>query len=161
MGILIETKRYASCLECGDKVGSIEHLDGDDIREIGPWFCESCGRGWWIRTNGRDVCDMVLDERRRWIPATATVTLVLPPQKDPIVLTLHARVYDELGKEFGEGCAYFYDEHTCPTNWMRDVAEIRIRDNADPHGLFKFQKIQRGHLERDHATGALKHEGDQ
>ena len=158
VGILIETKRYAACPECGGKVGSIEHLDGDDIHQLGPCFCEGCGRGWRIRTNGRDVCDMEIDERRRWMPAT--VTMVLPPQKESIVLTLLAHTFDERDKEFGAGDAYFYDEHTCPTNWMRDVAEIRIGDNADPHGLFKFEKIQRGHLERDHVTGDLKHEGD-
>ena len=36
---------------------------------------------------------------------------------------------------------YFYEEHTCPTNWLRDVEEVSIGDNTDPHGLWKFVAV--------------------
>lgn len=158
MSVITETKHYAACPECGGKVGAIDHLAGDDLQQVGPWFCDGCERGWMIRTNGRDVCDMELS-KRRW--TRATVTLVLPPQSQPIVFTLHAHANETPSEEFGANSRYFYEEHTCPTNWMQDVAEIRVGDDADPHGLFEFVRIRRGHLERDSLTGNLKHEDEE
>ena len=32
---------------------------------------------------------------------------------------------------------YFYEEHTCPTNWLR-IPMISVAGNHDPHGLFEF-----------------------
>jgi hypothetical protein len=73
MSIITETKHYAGCPECGSKVGPIDHLIGDEIKEAGPWFCDDCGCGWRIRTNGRDFLDMTRHEGSRWMPAAKTL----------------------------------------------------------------------------------------
>jgi hypothetical protein len=146
VSIIVETKHYAGCPECGGKVGSIDHMASDEVRAAGPWFCDDCGRGWTIRTNGRDVCDLELFTQERRVPVT--VTLVLPPQKEPVVFVLHDHKMEESDRdEAMEQARYFYEEHTCPTNWMRNVEEIRIGDNDDPHGLFRFESIEPGHQE--------------
>ena len=34
--------------------------------------------------------------------------------------------------------AYFYNEHTCPTNYMQDVEAVIYEKDADPHGVFEW-----------------------
>lgn len=34
---------------------------------------------------------------------------------------------------------YFYEEHTCPINYMR-IPLISFNGDRDPHGLFKFEE---------------------
>ena len=33
---------------------------------------------------------------------------------------------------------YFYNEHTCPTNYMGDVEAVIYEKDADPHGVFEW-----------------------
>lgn len=39
--------------------------------------------------------------------------------------------------EMRESARYFYEEHTCPTNFIR-IPLIAYAGNTDPHGLFAF-----------------------
>lgn len=42
-----------------------------------------------------------------------------------------------------ESDAYFFDEGTCPTNWMRDVVAVISGGDEDPHGFATFvRRIQ-------------------
>lgn len=36
---------------------------------------------------------------------------------------------------------YWYEEHTCPTNWLDNVIEIWYKGERDPHGAFRFKNI--------------------
>jgi hypothetical protein len=38
----------------------------------------------------------------------------------------------------GEGDAYFYDEYTCPSNWLGDVEVVIQGDSTDPHGIAQW-----------------------
>lgn len=33
---------------------------------------------------------------------------------------------------------YFYDEHTCPTNWVRNIERFTEKGDTDPHGVFQY-----------------------
>ena len=33
---------------------------------------------------------------------------------------------------------YYYNEHTCPTNYMQDVEAVIYEKDADPHGVFEW-----------------------
>ena len=38
---------------------------------------------------------------------------------------------------------FFYDEHTCPTNFMPNVVKVIDADgDEDPHGVFAFVKSE-------------------
>jgi hypothetical protein len=39
---------------------------------------------------------------------------------------------------------YFYDEHTCPTNFMGEVEKVidPADGDEDPHGIFAFVKME-------------------
>jgi hypothetical protein len=76
-----------------------------------------------------------------------TVILQIPPQTDPIVFEVQGWEYSDIGgtaEEKREHTRYYYEEHTCPTNWFRDVKKISIGDDDDPHGLVVFVEQRRG-----------------
>jgi len=126
-----EVRTWALCPSCNGRVGTIDHLQAGE--EAGAWFCDGCGRGWWLTVTRDGIVHREHSERKE----RTVVTLVLPPQTLPIVLTLDGFRIVKPGEEH-DGDAYFYNEHTCPTNWLRHVTEVRIGDSDDPHGLFQW-----------------------
>ncbi len=48
---------------------------------------------------------------------------------------------------FVEHERHYYEEHTCPTNVLKDTEDLIFEGDADPHGLFELKKIEEGHLE--------------
>lgn len=56
----------------------------------------------------------------------------LPPQEHPIYFVV-PRVHPD--SEVG---AFMVDENSCPTNWLRNIEEIIIDGDTDPHGLFEY-----------------------
>jgi hypothetical protein len=59
--------------------------------------------------------------------------LVVPPSDKPIYLVVKTKRYSD-----DDGLAYFYNEHTCPTNWIGDVEAIIFEGDSDPHGVAQF-----------------------
>lgn len=134
-----ETRRYLQCpSHCDGRLGGVDHLLDGPTTTAGPWFCSKCGRGWSFSIGKGSVSDLVEADHKF---VDATVLLVLPPQTMPVYFTVHTKHIDD--DEF-EDRAYFYDEHTCPTNWIREVVEIKFGDSNDPHRLFRFVGIERG-----------------
>lgn len=139
MNVSKEVRTWVHCPECNGKVGTIDHLGIGD--RPGPWWCDDCGAGYFMDIQPDGVeCRRVPD--RRWVPVR--VTMVLPPQTKPItfVVDTHGFDYDD-GEAIDHGCSYFYNEHTCPTNWLREVDEILIDGKEDPHGLFEWVSTER------------------
>ena len=62
------------------------------------------------------------------------VILEIPAHSKPIRLLLD---YEYTFKD-KEGYRYFFEEHTCPTNWTKSIAEIVIGEDEDPHGFARF-----------------------
>lgn len=79
------------------------------------------------------------------------VLLCIPPQTAPIYLLVEGlsfRKRDHVSDDDEPHERYFYDEHTCPTNWIRYVVEIMIGGDSDPHGLARFVAVEDGHPEK-------------
>lgn len=68
------------------------------------------------------------------------VLLKLETSDRRIFFVLKQPRYDHHGTpEYGpEQDRYFYEEHSCPTNWFYDIAAVIEDGNADPHGFLKF-----------------------
>lgn len=69
--------------------------------------------------------------------------LVLRPQKQNIYFIVNDRASsDDIHKDDYDNNKYFYNEHTCPTNWINNVDFIIDQNSlsADPHGLFEYVK---------------------
>lgn len=138
----LKTKRFVACpngCEIGrDGVGCVDHLI-DKKTSAGPWYCDVCGQGWWLEFDGVGGVDL---RARAEKLIRRIVVLELPPQTKPITILLkehHVR-FHENDDEDREGLRYYYDEHTCPTNWMR-VGAVVFDGDGDPHGLFRFVRV--------------------
>jgi hypothetical protein len=129
------TKRFVRCPHGCAHEFSVEHLSHyEDGRQFGPWFCDDCGRGWNF-TKMPDGFDVTGDKKRM---VFGKVILVLPPQTEPIYFTLDSSMQDRPLVDREEGLQYLYEQHSCPVNWFRDMVEMQIGDNKDPHGVLKF-----------------------
>lgn len=45
---------------------------------------------------------------------------------------------------------YFFEEHSCPTNWLRDIVAVIEDGDCDPHGIFDV--IRSIHIPDDFST---------
>lgn len=72
------------------------------------------------------------------------VTLEIRPEDAPIRFLVDSFLIVEKDEkpeksESLENQQYFYEEHTCPTNWLMKVEEVIDKNgNHDPHGAFKY-----------------------
>lgn len=144
MNQFTKQKTFLVCPSCGDDSNSIDHLLTDESKSRLPfrteWCCknEKCGKylEFEIGVN-RQVNYLRVSEK----PPVKTVydVLVLPPQKDPVYFVLKTKDYgfSKSETEF-RNQHYFYEQHTCPTNWTKYINAIIIKDDDDPHGLFQF-----------------------
>jgi hypothetical protein len=133
-----KTSRYYECPTCTEEHDAdavFEHYLG---REMGPWSCDGCGDAWYVTAHEDGTMTLRKDERpdrERW--ERAFVVLEIPPHDKPIRLLLDTHTH--VGPGFDDSSrTYFYDEHTCPTNWTRDIAELVIDGDSDPHGFARY-----------------------
>jgi hypothetical protein len=82
------------------------------------------------------------------------ITITLRSKTEPpITLKLNTWRYDGPdinGKEITpesawQNAQYFYNQHVCPTSYLREVVEISCLEEADPHGVFEFVSMEFGH----------------
>lgn len=41
-----------------------------------------------------------------------------------------------------ENYQYFYEKHSCPTNWFHDIVAVIEDGDADPHGFLDFVAVR-------------------
>lgn len=113
----------------------------------GPWGCDGCGREYNLRRSERGHV-IELEPRNVW----REKTLVVVELKAPLRLVVeHSRWVGEgpdcvprgviTDEERGHN-QYYYEEHTCPTNWIdRDVVQVIDPEqpgDPDPHGCVRY-----------------------
>jgi len=127
-----ETRKYIECPNCGDNRSfSIGHLMGGQ-HSFGTWYCDKCNCGIRGRVDGEEV-EVELTERTA---ESTHVLLELPPQQESVFLITKGYMFD--GEMVAQ--AYFYEEHTCPVNYLRSAEIVIIGKDADPHGLFEYRQ---------------------
>jgi predicted RNA-binding Zn-ribbon protein involved in translation (DUF1610 family) len=136
----IKMDPHIVCPSCGDDEHfRCEHILAFPIgRRFGPWHCQSCGHA-IVGTRTADGIDIEPSAERK----IATIdVLVLKPQKTPVYFIVEGmrfeggRDHDPLRDE-ADSKQFFYEEHSCPTNWFKPVMVYHDGD-ADPHGLIEF-----------------------
>lgn len=134
------TQTYIHCPHCGEKGHRVDHLFGSEQRghgtSFGPWYCDSCGgafRGKILADNSLDL--ELLDDQK----VETLDLLVLEPQDKPVYFVIRGMGFRKIGEvtDF-ENKEFFYESHSCPTNWLRDIERLVIEDDDDPHGLLRF-----------------------
>jgi hypothetical protein len=133
---------YFECPNCEEDI-----FLGTDLKERAKKepngfmaFCDHCQKRWML--SHIDGTIVGKDEIPVEFPLGHERTLVLLVQSDPsdtpiYIVVLGYLYYDKEGKVAVTNGKYYYNEHTCPTNYLKTEAVIHKGD-TDPHGVFRF-----------------------
>ena len=140
----INTKHFLVCPNCGEDISSVDHLPN---RFQGRWSCSSCDKSFNFEFTRVDDCIVIMLEEAK--EHAKKVLITLRSDAKPITLKVQGRVYSDRNGNFDseeeqiEDKRYYYDEHTCPINYLDQVVKI-IDGNGDddPHGVFKFVSME-------------------
>lgn len=135
----LSTKTFVHCPNCGDAGSSVDHLTSGFSSK---WHCDCCGVRYRIEMSETKEIKVGVDDMDE-MSVPCAVLLELPPQAKSIYFVLKSRDYGRAvnGERF-EGADYYYNEHTCPTNWFRKVEIVASHGDCDPHGLFRYVASQ-------------------
>jgi len=130
--ITTETKNYAHCPTCKEKDSTIDHLK-NGFESM--WYCDQCGYLYKI-TKENGIIEVEPTKERSVdmfvFLKNANVGLIVKGSRN----NPKAESYPtEL-----EVKEYYYNEGTCPTNYLSEVIAIINLDDGDidPHGIFEF-----------------------
>lgn len=130
-------KTYAVCPACGEDAGCINHLLGQTLET--QWYCDACGQCYRLKfTNENGVAvDISVVEGKRKI--TTVDMLVLKPQDKPVYFIVKGMRFEgeDDDRDEHEHKQFFYEEHSCPTNWFKPSV-VAFDGDYDPHGLIEF-----------------------
>lgn len=131
MKAVTSTLTFIHCPNCRHRGRSCV----DDLNGFGPWYCDHCGTGF----KGKKVDG---EWKIEYADVKHTTLILLELELDCVSAYFIVKgmcfaprgVTPVIDKEHGR---YFIQEHTCPTNFIPCEAIIH-RDDADPHGLFRY-----------------------
>jgi hypothetical protein len=143
--VIVEVKHYVNCPLCNDYKFSFGHLIKEVEKtkkkySVGPWSCDSCGH----KFNFIVEKDLTISVRQNDEPPNVHGYSLLKSTNggEPIYFVIEDTWYRQNKTEsLGEAIShkhYYYDEHTCPTNWIRGIEVIMFKQDQDPHGVFEF-----------------------
>lgn len=128
------TTTYVVCPHCGENSGgSVDHqIARRTESHWGTWYCDECGGGFagTTTTNGAVIVRKTDDSFSKCFDL-----LRIPPQEHAIYIVRsasHSSDRDHAGTQ------YYYEEHSCPTNWLDHIEMISIDGDQDPHGLIEY-----------------------
>lgn len=133
MEATVIAKLFIVCPFCEKGDTRIDHLPLVGTK-FGPWYCNECGHCYQgVRTETGATLEKLEQTKK-------SVMALLRYVHDPrLLLIVEAETYSEFPDP---GHAYYYGQHTCPTNFLRDVKQVILRDgdfdDHDPHGVFQF-----------------------
>jgi hypothetical protein len=108
-------------------------------KQAGPWYCGICYQGWNLRAFRDGTLDVEPAPSKDGITGKCRPHLVLlkiPPQDEEINLVVQGMSFTEEINEESE--KFYYEENTCPINYLRAVQEVHLGENTDPHGLAEY-----------------------
>lgn len=136
----IKMKPHIVCPSCGNADGfGCGHILAYPIgRRFGPWYCDSCGHA----IDGTRTADGIDIEMRPERKVTTVDVLVLKPQQKPVYFVVEGMRFEgwrdhDPSRDHADHARYFYESHSCPTNWLKPVM-VYFDGDADPHGLIEF-----------------------
>lgn len=157
MSIMVRTRmtkpqEVLACPYCDGDTFPVGHLS--DGAPFGPWYCDKCGGSF----AGKRVKGMAFELQLRAERKVKTIdVLVLPPMTLPVYFVVEGMRFELEGREEDDQ-RFFYEEHSCPTNWLQPEM-VYYDGNADPHGLIKFvSSCDAGALPPDEPVGPNAHD---
>lgn len=131
---VIQHRRYVECPECENGTWSIEHLFEKSMnkREC-VWSCDACSaRFKFLVSDG--VFTMTPTER----DSSRCLVLLRHNHDEKTLIVVKGYIHGKDSYEVEAGHKrYFYEEHTCPTNFL-GVMKISREGDQDYHGIFEY-----------------------
>ena len=151
------TTTHAVCPWCGHEAGCIDHLIG--LTTQTTWYCDTCGHAYALQFDASGVVAISQAPGRN---ISTTDVLVLPPQDTPVYFVVPGMRFegraDEDVRDEAAHKHYFYEEHSCPVNWLRPEM-VSHEGNSDPHGLLRFVvSVDSETLPPDETSGPNDHD---
>lgn len=106
---------------------------------FGPWWCDHCGFGLEGRVNGAGLPDAWPVTSQSASPGFILLKMTVRSQGD-VFFVLRKLVFREPNDDDHDVDVYqryYFEEHTCPTNFVPVEAVLEDQD-ADPHGVFEY-----------------------
>ena len=132
---LIEVKHLIKCPHCESSKTRIDHLFTKENKSIsfGPWYCDECGKAYKGEVIGCDVfIEKIKDKRKD--------KCIVFLKNSNVLIAIKSYYYD--GKIENEKFMNFYNQHTCPTNYLGVEMVFDLNENEiDPHGIFEFVSV--------------------
>jgi ribosomal protein S27AE len=128
------TATYVHCPNCGERAGRVDHLFAAKTET--RWVCGNCHCPYDVAVNGPDDIRVGINQTEPMAVPCVHV-LVLRPRATPVFAVVRAHDYGRKSVPFANA-EYFYNEHTCPTNWTPDIEMLVEDGDGDPHGLFEY-----------------------
>lgn len=132
MSATIYRHDYLKCPRCEEESGCrVDHLYGNESwRKAGPWSCRACGAEFTVEIEGPRLVSLTLTGKF----SQRNFSLLKLKTADG---TLFA-VFKGHGEASDDQRRYFYEEHSCLTNWAGEMEECFLNGETDPHGVFEF-----------------------
>lgn len=144
---ITSTKTYLHCPHCEKRTNSaVDHIGPDEnmdkISSFGPWYCNHCGGSYRGQFTKDGTIELLLLEDKR----IETRDLVMIPAnlQHPVYMILKGARYTEnegtdamMGKDPNDR-TFFYETHSCPTNWIPNIDKMIYDGDTDPHGVIEF-----------------------
>lgn len=133
----VHTSRFVRFPCHPERPHTIEHLfQKKDVGKGFHWACDDCGKHYDVHAYPNGSCKLV--EREGFGTQRDIVLLEIPPLPESLWLKVRGYKFEPRSAETENSRRYYYEESTCPVNCFRCADEIRIGDDTDPHGLFKY-----------------------
>lgn len=125
------TTTHAVCQHCGERLGAVDHLGHG--RAWGPWYCDTCGGASRGVVGG--AVERVEDQRK----VSTLALLRLDTATGPFWFIVEGMRFTHSRPLVSEqeDDRFFYEEHSCPTNWLKPLM-VAHRGDTDPHGVIQF-----------------------
>ena len=128
------TKTHIVCPGCSKPDNTIDHFLEFNNPVSTQWYCDRCGEQYSFTVTKQNDELIVSD-----------LKLTGNKKKKCLILLKHDDIGLVIkGSNFSSGYnlqqEYFYNEHTCPVNYMSEVKEVFDLKNQDidPHGIFEY-----------------------
>lgn len=135
---------FAVCPWCEGETGQrVDHLYGDKMpSKVRSWYCDECGKPFDVLVKAPGDVEITKAEGSKQSFSRSMALLKFDGKDGPVFFVMdHNRYHNgenETDEQFQEHTRFFFEEHSCPTNWIGECVAVIQDDDPDPHGFLKF-----------------------
>ena len=137
-------QEFIICPWCEEESGCrVDHLyGGTNFQRIGPWYCNECRKPIMGKINAPGDVEITKGDDSKRSFSRSMALLKFEGKDGPVFFVMDHDRYrdssDETDEDNQNHQRYFFEEQSCPKNWLRDCAAVIQDGDCDPHGFLDF-----------------------